>query len=441
MNTELPDDVIKALEQAWRRDVAEKSIERWLGLCEAEGWGRTPEDLGLLVRIFGASWYFTRFIFVNGRDMVKWVDRDSPADISTPAWLEIFREVQSAENLDTQLDTLRILKNRIMLQILIGFLRRDFNMEQTEYALTCLAEATLQVISRLFLLTPEKTGHPVAVLGMGRMAGHEMTFGSDLDVIFLYGGESDDMDVDLEKRIRLLLRHIAMQTPAGQLYDVDMRLRPHGNAGVLVTTFRSFREYHAEEREIWERQMMTRCRPVANLSDQVYALMEDVGHHVFAEYDAAELRSGIGAMRRRVEKELGRPTGKYEVKRGRGGLMDIDFISHYFQLARGREHRELRSGSTRAALRFITEAGLLEADSGRRLLGAYDFLKGVEMSLRLFDMKPKSTFPVDEDVNTGLARAVGFTKSGSRGFVRHYRTVTDEIRQIFNDIMNVNHDA
>ncbi|MEX2525173.1 MAG: hypothetical protein WD750_09465 [Gammaproteobacteria bacterium] len=433
---ELPADVRDALNAAWRRDVAEKSIERWLGLCESEGWGRIPEDMALLVRIFGASWYFTRFIFVNGPDMVRLVDEDSPADLSTQAWLEVFREVYSIEGLESRVDRLRVLKNRIMLQILIAYLRQDCSMEQTEYALTCLAEATMQVVTRLFLLAPDDTDHPVTVLGMGRMAGHEMTFGSDLDVIFLYAGESSDMDVELERRIRLLLRHIAMQTPAGSLYDMDMRLRPHGNAGVLVTTFRSFMDYHGADREIWERQLMTRCRPVANLTDEVHTLMEDVNSHIFGKYDIDILKSGIADMRQRVEKELGRPTGKYEVKRGRGGIMDIDFITHYFQLAYGHEQRGLRTGSTRAVLRLIDESGLLADNTGGRLLDSYDFLKRVEMSLRLFDMKPISTFPFDEEANISLARAMGFGESGSRAFVDHYRTVTDDVRDIFNSIMN-----
>ncbi len=436
MSTGLPDEIRTALQEAWRPDVAEKSIERWIGLCESEGWGRIPEDVPLLVRIFGASWYFTRFIFVNGRDMVRLVDEASPPDVSTDFWLERFREADSQDDEEQCLERLRVLKNRSMLEILIAYLRRDYDMEKVEYALTCLAEATVRSLVRIYRLTPEFTGRPVTVLGMGRMAGYEMTFGSDLDVIFLFAGESGELDGEVERRIRSLLRHIAMQTPTGSLYDVDMRLRPHGNAGVLVTTIGSFMEYHGADREIWERQMMTRCRPVANLSVEAQSVMEEVNGHIFAGHDESMLRKEISVMRERVERELGRPTGKFEVKRGRGGIMDIDFITHYFQLAHGHKYRELQTGSTRAVLHFLKSAGLLQPEQCAQLLDSYDFLKRVEMSLRLFDMKAVSTFSFDAEANDSLARALGFGKDGSRAFVAHYQSVTDGVREIFNRVVD-----
>ncbi len=431
----LPADINSALDKAWNRDVAASSIERWLGLCESEGWGRVPDNMELLVRLFGASWYFTRFLFVNGREIAELVDREPPADLSTEKLLGQFGEALTLDSLEAQLERLRILKNTVMLQILLGNLRGQFDQAQTEEFLTHLAEATVRIIAQVFHLTPEQSDAPVTILGMGRMAGHEMTFGSDLDLIFLYAGDSDNVDAETERRIRLLLRHIAMQTPTGSLYDVDMRLRPHGNAGVLVTTFRSFLDYHSGERDVWERQMMTRCRPVCAVDDRVRALMADVERHVFAGLDGDLLRNEIAVMRARVERELGRPAGKYEVKRGHGGLMDIDFITHFFQLGHGHEREALRTASTRSVLRLVDEYGMLDSESCRQLLQAYDFLKQVEMSLRLFDMKPVSTFYYDPEANTTLARAMGFGDEGPEAFIDHYRTVTDGVRDIFNSVM------
>lgn len=433
---ELPNEITRALDTAWNREVAENSIERWLNLCESENWGATPDNMPMLVRIFGASWYFTRFIFVNGREAARLVDSEPPAEITAEGLEDDFLEVLEIDDLEGRLERLRILKNRFMLRVLIAFLQEEYNQEQTEYILTCLAEATLRVIVRLFDLTPEQSTAPVTVLGMGRMAGHEMTFGSDLDLIFLYGADSRDMHPETERQIRLLLRHIAMRTSMGVLYDVDMRLRPHGNAGILVTTFPSFIEYHSSDRDVWERQMMTRCRPVAGLDDRVMSLMQETRGHIYSHHDIDFLRSEIAGMRARVERELGRPAGKYEVKRGRGGIMDIDFITHFFQLAHGHEREELRTASTRAALRFIGEAGMLESDTCGRLLEAYDFLKQVEMSLRLFDMKAISTFPYEPGANAVLARAMGFGEQGPEAFVEYYRAVTQGVREIFNSVMN-----
>jgi glutamate-ammonia-ligase adenylyltransferase len=433
----LPAEVTHALEQAWNRDVAEKSMERWLELCGKEGWKDTPRDLALLTRIFGASWYFTRFIFVNGNEIADLIDQEPPDDISVECCTAKMEEVLEYGELETCLERLRVLKNRMMLQILIAFLNHIFDQARTEYSLTCLAEATLGITARLFRLTHEFSQNAVTILGMGRMAGHEMTFGSDLDIIFLYDGSGNDLDPRTEKQIRSLLRHIAMQTPMGVLYDVDMRLRPHGNAGVLVTSYKSFLEYHGRERDIWERQMMTRCRPVLDVNDDARDLMERVNRQIYANYDEGHLKTEIVMMRKRVQEELGSPSGKYEVKRGRGGIMDIDFITHYYQLAYGHDQDKLKTGSTRTVLQLASILGYLDNVNSDRLLAAYDFLKQVEMSLRLFDMKSISTFPSDPGVNTVLVRAMGYTDGEEERFMRSYKSVTKSVRKSFNRIMQV----
>lgn len=431
----LPGSINAALDQAWNRDVAANSAERWQALCEREGWGGTPGNLSLLVRIFGASWYFTRFIFVNGREASALVNEEPPAKVSTQLYTDALGEALAEEEQEQQLDRLRHLKNRCMLQILIAVLEERFNQEQCEYALTCLAEATLGQMMRIFQLDHPGTGARLAILGMGRMAGREMTFGSDLDLIFLYGGDGSDMDPGTERGIRQLLRHIALQTPQGALYDVDMRLRPHGNAGVLVTSFASFLEYHSRERDIWERQMMTRCRAILDDGAEVAGLMKKVARQIFAGYEEEHLRSEIVIMRQRVLKELGSPAGKFEIKRGRGGIMDIDFITHYLQLAHGHGRAELQTASTREVLRRAAALELVDAAAATALLEAYDFLKRVEMSLRLFDLKPISAFPSQPGANAALAKALGYREGEEQQFIDHYRAVTDSVRDHFNAIL------
>lgn len=426
-----PKEVEKALNGAWNREVAKNSMERWLNLCEQEGWVDTPKNLPLLTRIFGASWYFTRFIFVNGGDIAAIIDQPPPAAITTGDCVETLREALESEGMDAGLERLRILKNRIMLQILIARLTGEYDQERTEHALTCLAEATLDVIMRLQRLTPEHAANSISILGMGRMAGYEMTFGSDLDVIFLYGGDGDDLDPQTERGIRLLLRSIAAQSPAGTLYEVDMRLRPHGNAGVLLTSLKSFLEYHSRERDIWERQMMTRCRPLLEADSSVQALMRKINRKIYACYDKKHLRNEIVSMRQRVQSELGSPAGKYEIKRGRGGIMDIDFITHYFQLAYGHDKAELQSASTREVLRRAMELEIIHPEESADLLEAYEFLKRVEMSLRLFDMKPISAFPASPDANVALARAMGYASGEEEKFITRYNAVTGGVRENF----------
>jgi len=431
----LPGEITAALDRAWNREVAANSVERWLALCEREDWDETPRDLSLLIRIFGASWYFTRFIFVNGRAAAALIDREPPVEVSTQFYSEALGGALEGEEPEQQLDSLRQLKNRCMLQILIAVLEGRFDQEQCEYALTCLAEATLGLMLGILHLDCPDAGGPLTILGMGRMAGREMTFGSDLDLIFLYGGEGGDIDPRTERGIRQLLRHIALQTPQGMLYDVDMRLRPHGNAGVLVTSFASFLEYHSRERDVWERQMMTRCRSILDGSAEITDLMKKVVRQIYAGYEEEHLRGEIVGMRQRVQKELGSPAGKFEIKRGRGGIMDIDFITHFLQLAHGHDREELRTASTREVLRRAAALGLIDSGTASALLEAYDFLKRVEMSLRLFDMKPISAFSSQPEANTALAKAQGYAEGEEQRFMEHYQAVTNSVREHFNAIL------
>lgn len=421
----------EALGSAWHADTARSSLERWLHLCEQEGWGNTPQEIEALARIFGASWYFTRFIYVNGRDAADLVtDQDIGALTVAGLYDDIAANMPRA-SLEERLENLRYLKNRIMLKILLACLFGEYPLEKIEFALTCLAEATLACLATLFGLSPELTKSSVSILGMGRMAGYEMTFGSDLDLIFLFKGDGGAIDPKTERQIRLLLRNIPLQSPMGVLYDVDMRLRPHGNAGVLVTSHQSFLEYHGEQRDVWERQMMTRCRPVLNVSKDVRALMIELNRNVYAKYDINNLKTEILYMRKRVQKELGSPAGKYEVKRGRGGIMDIDFICHYLQLCHGHDVPELQVPATRKALRLLHKTGCLDEKVQTELLASYDFLKKIEMSLRLFDMKSVSAFPADAGSNIALARAMGFYDDDGEEFINAFKKVTDKVRENF----------
>src|SRR3972149_138053 len=113
-----------------------------------------------------------------------------------------------------------------------------------------------------------------------------------------------------------------------------MRLRPHGNAGTLISPLNTFIEYHKAGREVWERQMMTRCRAVAGDPHLAESLLEKLIPCVYSRQDGS-LRSEVIRMRKLVQHELGSPAGKYDIKRGEGGIMDIDFISHYLQLRHG----------------------------------------------------------------------------------------------------------
>ncbi|MCG8325581.1 MAG: hypothetical protein MI673_08690 [Thiotrichales bacterium] len=337
------------------------------------------------------------------------------------------------------LEQLRVNKNDVMLRIFCAFLNKSLDQAETELMLTHLAGQTLTMALNVVFSGAEYRDH-FAVLGMGRMAGGEMTFGSDLDLIFLYSGGTDDLFARISQQVRIFLREIASLSPAGVMYEVDTRLRPHGNSGVLITSVNAFEEHHASDRrEIWERQILTRCRPVFDPADIAGAAFDRARCSVYREYDAGYLRTEIRDMRLRVEDELGSPRDKFDIKRGFGGIMDIDFITHYYQLAYGHQHAELQEPGTRRILETLNTLGLLAEDVVNELLRSYDFLKQLEASLRVYDMKSIDTIHRQPQGNHVVARAMGYFNADvyadTDSFMQSYRETTGFVRRAFLDIL------
>ena len=423
-----------ALARAWHQQSAQSSLERWLEVCKKEGWGEIPADLPLLIAVFGASWYFTRYIFYRGREAAQLLENTSVQDLGLEVFSRKFQQIKQYPEPDRQLERLRLLKNEAMLQILASNLAQRMDQEQTERLLTHLAYASLTAILDIFEITSIPDSR-LAVYGMGRMAGEEMTFGSDLDLIFVFDSNSPDDTHQLSRKVRMLMRHIAAAGSAGFLYEVDMRLRPHGTSGALLTPATAFLEYHQSDCEIWERQMMTRCKPVFDPHGLGRQCLEKISPYLYADYDQEILRREIINIRRRVQDEKGDIRGKYEVKRGPGGIMDIDFLTHYLQLSHGRNCPELKTCSTRAALKRLAQHGFMTATASARLLHAYDFLKRVESSIRLFDMKPVSAFSDQTTQHLPVAAALGYLGAEAGEFVHEYNYVTGYVREQFINIV------
>jgi glutamate-ammonia-ligase adenylyltransferase len=429
MNQPFTPEMEQAITAAWHLDSARASLTRWLEVRRKEQWGEIPASMSLLVKLFGASWYFTRYLFFRGPKGAELVDHALAENFSSDRLRTRLALALQEPDPEQGFERLRLLKNEIMLQILLVHLNGRLDQEQTEGHLTMLADLTLEMALQISGLH-EVAGCRLAVLGMGRMAGYEMTFGSDLDLIFLFEAETDEIVAATSRKVRLLLRHLAVASSAGLLYEVDMRLRPHGTAGALLTANRAFLEYHRAEKEIWERQMMTRCRCVydeRHLGRDTLAL---VLPHIYASYDAEDLRREIAAMRQRVLTEKGSPRNKLDIKRGKGGIMDIDFLTHYLQLKHGAEVTGLRTCSTRHALRVLAESRMLAPETVVTLLQAYAFLKSVESCVRIFDMKPISTIPADHRENVAAAMATGFGRD-TEAFMENYLAVTRAVRSEF----------
>jgi [glutamine synthetase] adenylyltransferase / [glutamine synthetase]-adenylyl-L-tyrosine phosphorylase len=271
--------------------------------------------------------------------------------------------------------------------------------ELTTIAEVCLAQA-LAIIEQQLGPAEGK----LAVLGLGKLGGRELGYAADLDVVFVYTGDDVEWFTRCAQR---LLGALRQRTPRGRLYELDTRLRPSGTQGLLVSSLEGWRRYHAEQARLWERQALTKLRPVAGdraLGEQVAKLAAETVYGS-APADAKAIATEIARMRDRIERELG---GSGDVKLGAGGIMDVEFAAQYLQLVHGHAHPTLRTTSTADALDAAARCGVAPAYELALLAQGYRFLRGIEHRLRVVHDQPIHRLPESKDELDKLARRSGF---------------------------------
>ncbi len=279
------------------------------------------------------------------------------------------------------INALNHFKRAQQLRIAVAELEGALSSEEAEQRLTELAEVLVgrclslatEVISRRHGALP---GGGLAVIGYGSLGAGDISYGSDLDLVFLYPdgqGESDGQrplaaETWYTRMVRRLLAIATTLSPAGRLYDIDTRLRPNGRAGLLVSPVGAFDRYQHESAWVWEWQALTRARPVAG-DPEVGRQFEAVRASVLEQHREADtLRREIPAMRERLRAQV---TGD-RFKHGRGGLLDIDFTAQLGVLECGDSAPPLREPrSTRDQLRLLGDLGWLDPADARVLIDTH----------------------------------------------------------------------
>jgi glutamate-ammonia-ligase adenylyltransferase len=336
-------------------------------------------------------------------------------------------------------DRLRLFKQREELEIAWRDLVLGESPERVAWALGELAEACVGLAwdvayaeTRAAHGEPLVAGRPVPalVVGMGKLGGRELDYGSDLDLVVLYGGPGEtgpeahvffDRVVD---RVYTLLTAIAR---TGQVFRVDLRLRQGGKATALAHSLETLDRYLRDEAALWERQALVRARPILGDGRLARRFMALRRARVFDPGLSDGERAEIHHVRMRMEQELGREgPGRIHLKFGRGGLVDVEFLVQVLQLTHGARRGALRSPSTRRALAALGAAGLVREGLAGELLEAYEFLRRLLRSLRLGQTRPPDCLPTTGHVLARLAREAG-EENGRALLVRH-RAVADFVR-------------
>jgi glutamate-ammonia-ligase adenylyltransferase len=282
-------------------------------------------------------------------------------------------------------------------QVGVHLLDRISEADDCAIALTAIAETTMNglfpaVLAEIEAVHGTLPGDGMAVIALGKLGSREMTVTSDLDLVFLYDAPAESVLSDGAKPLppsvyyaRLAQRFInALSAPTGEgrLYEIDMRLRPSGNAGPIATTLPGFTKYQRDQAWTWEHMALTRARAIIGTPDFTGRVQAAISDLLTDERDPETLVRDIAEMRARVAREH-RAGGLWDVKQRPGGLIDLEFLVQYWQLRHGHLHPETLDPSTATALRKLAAAGVLKPDRAEALDQAARLLRHLQAILRL----------------------------------------------------------
>lgn len=410
-----------------------------------------PRGLEVLTTLFAGSQFLSDVLLRQPADALRLLERHDENGLARRKQTLDFRaealaaangsETDGGVNLEAARDALRRYQHWQILRIgaadFLGLLDLTAVTGQLSRLADGLVQAALTLAARRLGLGEEDDSGPVgfAVLALGKLGGGEVNYSSDIDLVFL---AHRDYPPFLHLG-RLLIDILSRATAAGFLYRVDMRLRPWGRDGALVTTLDAYLDYLRRHARLWEKQALLKARPIAGDFTLGAEFLERAQPFIFA-VDPATARRDIAAMKQRTEAYLqqqGRRWG--EVKLGVGSIRDAEFVVQYLQLVHGGREPGVRSGRTLDALSRLFGAGLISAADHRVLGTGYVFLRAVEHALQLLHYRQTSTLPTVPAELEALARRLGFGGERAREpFLTRYEQHCAAIRRVYESFFGDN---
>jgi [glutamine synthetase] adenylyltransferase / [glutamine synthetase]-adenylyl-L-tyrosine phosphorylase len=387
-----------------------------------------PKTMRLLIRLFASSRFLSE-LFIRRPELLDSlirVDLTRLRKTRAEQLGEILSALAASEDLETKLNSVRRYRVEESLRIGLHDLGGSLGLEEVLRQLSSLAdaclEATLQLaVEEIAMAHGELGGGRFAIVGMGKLGGREIDYNSDLDLIFIYAAPDDarsrggpagrldahDYYVKLGQR---LITFLSAPTEEGVLYKIDMRLRPSGRSGPLVSAIEAFRGYHQSSSELWERQSLTKARYVAgdrSLGNEAEQIAADFAYQSRGLGPADIAR--IHHLRMRMERELAREDpSQFNLKKGLGGLVDIEFVAQMLQLSHGFRHNKLRRRGTLAALGALRDLKILKEREFRLLSQGYLFLRQLDHRLRLERGQSLDVLEREPEKLHSIARAMGY---------------------------------
>lgn len=410
-----------------------------------------PNITKFLVNLFGTSEYLSEF-FISKPELLDGLvgPKRETIDFNVKSMqTEVVETVKELEDLEEKLNFLRLFVNERILQIGLDDIAGVTNHIETSERLTNVAEAALWGAYEIAKSEIEKKyGMPVfrevsgkevfgsfAVMGLGKLGGGELSYGSDLDVIFIYspagmenlsGYSSHEYFVKLAQRI---ISALTIETARGRCYSLDTRLRPSGRAGSLVSSLDSFERYHRESGEAWERQALVRMRFIAGDEELGEKVVESVAPFVYGKGLGWKDVNLIREVRKRMLEERAiKGEDRVDLKVGEGGIADAEFIVQVLQLKHGGAVKALRTPSTLKAIEALK--GIIEEDDRLNLLDAWHFLRRLALRLRITKGAETPVLNTKSKMLRLVARALGYVDDSEKAEDKLLEELSDKTRKV-----------
>lgn len=369
-----------------------------------------PGALKRLVDVFARSAFLADRLVAHPLLLDELLDARVAGPLPDPASMHAAcRAVLAGEDPEAALRNLNEVRQALSFRIGLATLDHRQSAEASAGQLATLAEVVLETVLTLARADMgrahgELPGGRFAIIGYGSLGGRELGFGSDLDLVFLHDHPADVQASDgrrpleparwfarLAQKVMALL---AAQTGGGRLYDIDLRLRPDGGQGALVSSLASYADYQRERAWTWEHQALVRARPIVGDA----ALLADFSRVrtqiLCRPRDPERTRTDVVAMRRRMRAELDRSdTTRFDLKQGAGGLVDLEFLLQFAVLAAASRQPALAGPTdTPALITAAADCGWLQADERDRLQAAHAELLASGLGCTL-DRRPRWMAP------------------------------------------------
>src|SRR6516164_9207233 len=345
---------------------------------------------------------------------------------------------------DKSFGALRFWKGREMARVAVRELAAVAPLEETTGELSQIAEICLRRVFGFWdAELRQRYGSPkaeFAILALGKLGGGELNHSSDIDLLFLYSEEGQlaphiSYHEFFNRLGNKILETFSTPDPAGSLFRVDLRLRPEGSAGPLARSLESMENYYAGFGETWERIALIKARGITGSRELAYDFLRLHQPFIYPKSPTPDLLEEVAKIKHRIERDIvGAEKLERDVKLGRGGIRDIEFIVQTLQLMHGARHPFLQEPSMLKALRALRELDLLPRNEVLTLDNTYRFLRRVEHRLQIEAEQQTHVVPREPEALRRLALSLRF--SSTEDFTATLQNRMGAVRPIFRRIVS-----